>query len=793
MIRQENWHREELLEAPPPAVYEPQYNERGLLRSETLTVQGRRNQAIVDIQYDAKDQRTRIEYGNNTVTRYYYDEKTFRLLQLRTSSLGAETQLPTPPSNLNSRNVLQNLYYTYDPSGNITEIQDDAYQPEFFQNQIIEPRHEYTYDAVYRLIEATGRENGPASGPPSHLESPTPRVTFPVTSAEAIRKYTQRYSYDSVGNIMQVAHSAGTGSWTRRYRYEERNNRLFRTWTGADEWENAGPTNRTEYRYDTHGSMLNLANVASGQFLRWDTRDMIHSLDLEGGGGAFYNYDASKQRTRKRVEKGNEVEERLYLGGMEHYRRWLNDRLVEEIETHHLFVDEQRVLIVENVIETSSDLPRGVFDRYQYSNHLGSVGLELDGDGKVISYEEYHPYGTTAYWANSSEVKARVKRYRYTGMERDEESGLSYHTARYYLSWLGRWGSADPAQLAGGVNMYAFLSGNPLNRIDPNGTQDYDPDTHTSGGERLSEPEIDVISGRSSPLDDLNADPPRLDIDMDLPERRSAALTRLISGHVPTQSEIWLSLPRAIFDAVIRLLDQPQQSIGDAAASFFHPYIPPYAYRIPDLGSTGGYTDTEALLGQVERTAWGGERLVELTNWITDRLLELVVEINSIVPALGPTGAVAAEVVTRAPAAELPADLRSALIRVLRARQRVLELAEEAGGHIRIREALGGHRFEIATGRRLRASLDPDYDFIDDVLGEIDIKGPLRRADGSQLQITDDMVRGLAESVVTEVNTSSASRAVVVDLLGLTDSQVEMVREIVSTGIRVSKPIIMLR
>ena len=72
------------------------------------------------------------------------------------------------------------------------------------------------------------------------------------------------------------------------------------------------------------------------------------------------------------------------------------------------------------------------------------MALELDADAAIISYEEYHPYGTTAYQARGAIVRATAKRYRYTGMERDEETGLSYHTARYYLPWLGRWVSGRP-------------------------------------------------------------------------------------------------------------------------------------------------------------------------------------------------------------------------------------------------------------------------------------------------------------------------------------------------------------
>ena len=53
-----------------------------------------------------------------------------------------------------------------------------------------------------------------------------------------------------------------------------------------------------------NGGMLNLANTAPGQDMRWDWRDMVRALDLGGGGSgnAFYNYGIDKQRTRKLLE-----------------------------------------------------------------------------------------------------------------------------------------------------------------------------------------------------------------------------------------------------------------------------------------------------------------------------------------------------------------------------------------------------------------------------------------------------------------------------------------------------------
>ena len=63
---------------------------------------------------------------------------------------------------------IQNLSYTYDPVGNITKISDEAQQSIFFHGHWVEPSSEYTYDPLYRLIEATGREHlGQIGGKPS--------------------------------------------------------------------------------------------------------------------------------------------------------------------------------------------------------------------------------------------------------------------------------------------------------------------------------------------------------------------------------------------------------------------------------------------------------------------------------------------------------------------------------------------------------------------------------------------------------------------------------------------------
>ena len=132
--------------------------------------------------------------------------------------------------------------------------------------------------------------------------------------------------------------------------------------------------------------------------------------------------------------------------------------------------DQQRIALVETRTQGNESGVPAQLVRYQFGNHLGSAALELDDQAQIISYEEYYPYGSTSYQAGRSAAEVSLKRYRYTGKERDEESGLNYHGARYYAPWLGRWVSCDPIRLAGGLNLYSYCSGNCVRLIDPAGT-----------------------------------------------------------------------------------------------------------------------------------------------------------------------------------------------------------------------------------------------------------------------------------------------------------------------------------
>ena len=134
-----------------------------------------------------------------------------------------------PPRRTGPGCQVQNLHYTYDPAGNITHIRDDAQQTIYFRNKRVEPSADYTYDALYRLIEATGREHlgqiGGAPIPHSHNDALARRhLPGQPGDGNAMGTYIERYVYDAVGNFLEMQHRGSDPvhpGWTRSYAYDE--------------------------------------------------------------------------------------------------------------------------------------------------------------------------------------------------------------------------------------------------------------------------------------------------------------------------------------------------------------------------------------------------------------------------------------------------------------------------------------------------------------------------------------------------------------------------------------------
>jgi len=434
------------------------WGERSLLAQVSLTQPGGTATGYVTaVSYDPKGQRQSISYGNLAVTSYTYDPETFRLTQLVTTRPASAGPGP-----------LQNLSYTYDPVGNVTRIADAAQSTVFFNNQLVAPVGDYTYDAIYRLTIANGREHlGQAPDAPTGSDdTPFQSIVLPSDTTK-MRNYTEYFAYDHVGNISSVRHVATGGGWTRTYNYASiaTNNWLTSTQAG---------TLTEPYSYDSHGNMTSMFGLP---VLAWDFKDQLQTTSRSSGGGAqpstWYSYDQTGKRVRKISfsAAGIPQSERIYFGNYEVYRSYDN--------TGTLTLERQTVIIPDGakhlaLVETSYDktkpgAPPVTTIRYQFSNHLSSACLEVDDHAAVLTYEEYFPYGDTSFIAGTSAAEVSLKRYRYTSKECDSENGLHYLAARYYAGWLGRWTAPDPAGIAGGESRYCYGHANPMRYTDKSG------------------------------------------------------------------------------------------------------------------------------------------------------------------------------------------------------------------------------------------------------------------------------------------------------------------------------------
>ncbi|MEV4704429.1 SpvB/TcaC N-terminal domain-containing protein [Actinoplanes sp. NPDC049316] len=474
---------------PDGSVYRPGWNEAGLLNTVDVAMRGSAAATafVTDIDYDAKGRRQRIAYANGTETTCTYDPATFRLVRLRTtrppSADSTAAQLFADPA------VVQDLAYTYDPVGNLTRIRDAAQKVVIHDGRRVEPVASFTCDALYRLVEAGGREHigqtafdtAPAG---DRRDRPFVGVRAGPNDLQALRTYTETYRYDLAGNLERMRHVAAGGGWTRTYAYGEASllepartgNRLSSTAVGGQ----VLPVETYSYT-DARGVDGNGGITAvNGAELRWDDKDRLHRADLGGGGIAWYTYDAGGRRMRKVIESQDGIrrKERIYLGPFEVFREYdatgTNVRLSRE--SLRVMDDQAQVAVVETLVVDGGaavDDPAGI-RRFQVGDHLGTASLELDEAGALISLEEFTPYGASSFQAGRSAAEVSLKRYRYISRERDDETGFDYAGARFYASWLGRWCSPDPELLVDGPNLYRYCRDNPVRFRDPAGTDPVD-------------------------------------------------------------------------------------------------------------------------------------------------------------------------------------------------------------------------------------------------------------------------------------------------------------------------------
>lgn len=189
------------------------YDVTGMLKSSWLTLKENTEQVIVkSIAYAANGQKAIEEHGNGVVTTYNYEPETQRLIAIKTER---------PAGHPAGVKILQDLRYTYDPVGNVVNISNNAEETRFWRNQKVVPNSIYSYDSLYQLVYATGREMANIT-----QQSMT---RFPLADDAVYSNYTRTYSYDNGGNLFQIRHTdpATNNNYTINITVSDRSNRAL--------------------------------------------------------------------------------------------------------------------------------------------------------------------------------------------------------------------------------------------------------------------------------------------------------------------------------------------------------------------------------------------------------------------------------------------------------------------------------------------------------------------------------------------------------------------------------------
>lgn len=417
---------------------------------------------VRSISYDAKGQRLYVDYGNNTRTINTYDPKTFELLRIRTCRMENELE----------KKCIQDIEYRYDPVGNVFQKETASEDTVYFRNQEVKPVNTYYFDAIYQLIQSTGREKVDVFNPAN-----PDAVASSKNDLVQIQNYMKQYHYDRGGNMTRSTHS---GKKNKEMVVSDTSNRSVEKNIKGEDTE-VLPGDVDAY-FDANGNQVKLKTIHP---LQWNCMDELQSvciIERESGknDAEYYVYDSSGTRVRKIRERYDHAENRMtiqhtyYLGNLE--IRQVSEGDSAELAALKEDYHSLRLLDGDNGVATRStwfigNLPAGCTNPvliYHLQDNLNSYTVQVSDQGEVIASEEYSPFGESTLLMETG-AGSDLIHYRYSGKERDSATGFYYYGLRYYAPWLCRWINPDPAGTIDGLNVYLFVTNNPVTFVDVGG------------------------------------------------------------------------------------------------------------------------------------------------------------------------------------------------------------------------------------------------------------------------------------------------------------------------------------
>jgi RHS repeat-associated protein len=300
-----------------------------------------------------------------------------------------------------------------------------------------------TYDAADRIVSYTH---------------------YDATSAAALPSLDQSFGYDELGRLTSV--TAGTSSWS--IGYDANGNRTGVTLNGtASTYTTSATSNRLtsttnparSFGYDNAGNTTGDGSYTAGYALGGTLASLTR-----GGVTATFDYDGNSRRVRKFNSTGS--------GSTVIFVYDQAGQLLGEYDSAGNAVREYVWLGATPVAvfmpdPASSANPPPVY--YIHADHLDTPRVVLDPSNNVRWRWLAEPFGTTAPEDNPASLGAFAFSLRFPGQYADAETGLAYNYFRHYDPSIGRYAQSDPIGLVGGINTYAYVQGNALSYIDPNG------------------------------------------------------------------------------------------------------------------------------------------------------------------------------------------------------------------------------------------------------------------------------------------------------------------------------------
>jgi uncharacterized protein RhaS with RHS repeats len=147
---------------------------------------------------------------------------------------------------------------------------------------------------------------------------------------------------------------------------------------------------------------------------------------------AHYLYDASGQRVKKLVRKqSGDYDVTIYIDGLFEYHRHMQGNATQQNNTLHVMDNQSRIALCV-LVSLYEDTPSG---KFHLGDHLGSSNVVIGDKGDLINRK---------YALRREQFAVLLANGIVYWKERDEESGLYYHGARYYAPWVTKWVSCDP-------------------------------------------------------------------------------------------------------------------------------------------------------------------------------------------------------------------------------------------------------------------------------------------------------------------------------------------------------------